>query len=383
MNILILTEYFPASEKADITGGVEARAYNVAKRLSRKHNVKIISSWRKGLKRKEDFGKIKVYRVGPNHEYSHSAGYLSRSRFVKAAIKFGSKLKNIDIVDGYNFTTYLPAYRIAKKLGKKSIATYHETWIGKWLKNNGIITGIPYEIMERYLIKLKYDKIISVSDFTKKKLVEKGVKKNKIEVIPNGVDLSEFRKIKTEKENKKIICCINRLTKNKRVSDIIKAISLVKQEFPSIKLKIIGKGPEMKKLKKLVKILDLQKNTEFFGFVKKNEDVIKILKSSDIFCSASVVEGFGMVVVEAMAANIPYICSDIEPFKEITENGKGGLIFKQKDYLDLAKKITLLLKDKKLYSKKKKEEEKLVEKYDWNVIIKRIEKTYEKTIKQS
>ena len=83
-----------------------------------------------------------------------------------------------------------------------------------------------------------------------------------------------------------------------------------------------------------------------------------------------------MVVVEAMASNVPYVCSDIEPFKEVTENGRGGLIFKAEDYKDLAEKIKTLLKNKRVYDKKVKEEKEFVKKYDWNNIVKKIEKIY-------
>jgi len=381
MNILILSEYFPNSEKAEITGGVESRAFNVAKRLAKKHKVKIITSWRKGLKRHDRFCNFEVYRIGSYHKYSHYAGYLSRLKFAKAAIKLGIKLKNTDIVDGYNFTTYIPAYIIAKNLKKKSIATYHETWIGEWLKNNGIITGIPYEIFERLLLKLRFDKYISVSSFTKKRLVKRGIKREKIIVIPNGVDLKQFNKIKTKRFSNPTICCINRLTKNKRVDDIIKALNIVRVKIPNIKCKMIGKGPEMNNLKKLAKELKLEKNVEFLGFVKKYEDVIRTLKASHILCSASVVEGFGMVVIEAIASYVPYVCSSIEPFQEVTGNGKGGLIFKKEDYKDLAEKIIRLLEEKRLYKTKVKEAKGLVKKYDWSIITKKIEKIYSEIIK--
>ena len=378
MNILLLSEYFPDSEKAEITGGVESRAFNVAKRLAKKHKVKIITSWQKGLKRYDMFCNFEVYRVGPNHRYSHYAGYISRLKFAKAAVKLGKKLKDVEIVDGYNFTTYYPANRIAKKLKKPCIATYHETWVGEWLKNNGIITGIPYEIFERLILKLRFDKYISVSNFTKKRLAKRGIKKEKIIVIPNGVDLKEFEKIKAKKFSKPTICCINRLTKNKRVDDIIKALGIVRVKFPDIKCKIVGKGPEMNNLKKLAKGLKLEKNIEFLGFVEKHDDVFRILKASHLFCSASLVEGFGMVVIEAMASNVPYVCSNIEPFKEVTENGKGGLIFKAENYKDLADNMIELLKNKKLYDRKKKEGKELVRKYDWDIIVKKIEKVYSK-----
>ncbi len=383
MNILILSEYFPGSEKAEITGGVESRAFNVAKRLAKRHKVKIITSWRKGLKRYDKFCNFEVYRVGSNHRYSHYAGYISRLKFAKAAVRLGKKLKDVEIVDGYNFTTYMPAYIIAKKLKKPCIATYHETWIGKWLKNNGIITGIPYEIFERLLLKLRFDKYISVSRFTKKRLVKRGIKKEKIIVIPNGVDIKQFNKIKAKRFSNPTICVINRLTPKKKTEDIIKALSIVRVKIPNIKCKIIGKGPEINNLKKLVCRLNLEKNVEFLGFVEKYEDVIKTLKASYLFCSASLVEGFGMVIIEAMASDVPYVCSDIEPFKEVTEKGKGGLIFKAENYKDLAEKIIELLKNKKLYERKINETKDLIRKYDWNFIVKNIEKVYSDLIKRT
>jgi len=372
MKILILSEYFPSSEKSDITGGVEARAFNVAKRLAKKHKVIVICSWQKGQKRVDKFSNIKVYRVGTNHPYSHSGSFVSRLNLVKATVKKGCQL-DVDVVDGYSYLMYLASYKIAKKLKIPSVITYHEIWVGEWIKNKGLVTGIPGEIWERLVLKKKFDKVISVSEFTKKRLEKVGVKN--IDVVHNGVDLKYFESIKAKKYSKPTICVINRLTPKKRVEDVIEALKIVNKEIP-VQCKIVGKGMEMEKLKKQANGL----NVDFLGFVKKNEDVTKTLKSSHIFCSASVLEGFGMVLVEAMASNVPYVCSDIDPFKEVTENGKGGLIFKATNYNDLAIKIKRLLSNKKLYNEKILEEKLLAKKYDWASITKKIEGIYKKLV---
>ena len=377
MKILLISEYFPSSEKADITGGVESRCFNVAKRLAKKHKVKIITSYQEGLKRYDKFCNIEVYRVGKYHSYSSSGNILSRLDFAKNAEKKGIEFNDIDIIDGYSFLTYLPSYSIAKKLKKPCIITYHETWVGEWIKTKGLITGIPGEIWERKVLKRKFDKIISVSKFTKRRLIERGINEKNIVIIPNGVDLKQFNEIKAKKFSQPTICCISRLTPKKKIDDLIKAVDVVRIKIPDIKCKIIGQGDEICNLKKLVNQSNLNENIEFLGFVEKNEDVIKILKSSHVFCLPSILEGFGMVVIEAMASQVPYICSDIEPLKEVTENGKGGLLFKAEDYKDLAEKIMKLLKDKKLYEKKVKEASTLVKKYDWDLITKEIEKVYD------
>lgn len=376
MKIVIITEYFPESEKGELSGGVEARAFNIATGLakSKKYDVTVIAGRTGSSKEKSQFSNITVLRP-VKHKYSHGGAFFSRFRFAFAALKTAKKL-DADIIDGYNFISYLPAYFAGKKIGAKKIATYHETWLGEWIKNKGIITGTFGSLWERFVLFRDWDKIISVSEFTRKRLIKAGIKKNLITVIPNGVNLSEFKKIKSKKFKNPTICCISRLVKTKKVEDLINALLLIKKEIPNIECKIIGVGEERKNLEELAKKNKVEKNVEFIGFVKKAEDVKKILKSSHLLCHPSILEGFGMVIVEAMACGVPYVCSDIDPLVEVTENGKGGLIFKRQNSKDLAEKAIRLLKDKRLYSKKKKEAERLVSKYEWQNIVKKTEKIY-------
>ncbi len=376
MNILLITEYFPEKDNSDISGGVESRAYNIAKNLAKKHDITILTSWRKGLKRKEIFSGFKVLRVGPNHEYTNQAGFFSRINLASALVEEGIKQKNIDIIDSYNFTTYLPAYKIAKKLKKPVIATYHETWIGNWVKNKGIITGIPYELYERLLLFLNFDLYISVSNFTKDRLIKNRIKKEKIIVIPNGVDLKKLKRTDAKKEKQPTLCFIGRLVETKRVDILIRAIKQVKSTIPNIQCNIIGKGKELSKLKQLTSDLDLQENIHFLGFIEKNEDVMGILKSAHVFCHPSILEGFGIILLEAMALEVPYVCSDILPFREATQNGKGGFLFKSKDYKEMAEKIIVLLENKELYNEKREEEKQNIIQFDWELITNQIEKAY-------
>lgn len=375
MNITYITEYFPYLDEEDISGGVEARCLNIAIRIAKKHNLTVITSWKRGQIRNHKIANIKVLRVGPNHEYSNERSIINRLKFAKAAYKVAKKIK-ADLIDGQSFVSYLPAYYAAKRTKAKKVATYHEVWVNEWIKNKGIITGILGEIWERKILSLRWNKIIAVSNFTARK-----IKKQKVSVVYNGIDLKKFQK-KEGRFKEPTLITISRLTPKKRVQDLIKATYLIKKQVPNIKLIIIGKGDEEIKLKKLTKRLNLENNIQFINFIKEYEKIIKLLKKSHIFCLPSVLEGFGIVVAEAMAANTPYICSDIPVLKEVTENGQGGLIFKQKDYKDLANKITILLKDKKLYKQKQKEAKNLVKRYDWDNLAKEVELNYENEVKQ-
>ena len=85
--------------------------------------------------------------------------------------------------------------------------------------------------------------------------------------------------------------------------------------------------------------------------------------------------------MEGLGANTPYVCSDIEVLKEVTNNSKGGLIFKQKDPKDLANKIAILLKDKTLYKEKQREAKNLSKEYNWDILAKKINNIYENETK--
>ena len=93
MKIVYITEYFPYQGEGDITGGVESRCFNIAKELSKKHEIIVITSWKNGQERNHNIDNIKIYRVGSNHGYSNEGNIASRLKFSKAAYKIAKKNK--------------------------------------------------------------------------------------------------------------------------------------------------------------------------------------------------------------------------------------------------------------------------------------------------
>lgn len=381
MKILILTEYFPETINSEITGGVESRAFFISKELSKKHTIYVLTSWRKGLERKTIFrfknSQFIVYRVGEHHPYSNNAGFLSRLNFAVSLINEGSKFKYIDIIDAYNFTTYLPGYKIAKKLKKKIIATYHETWINEWIKNKGLI-AFPYELYERLILLLNFDAFISVSEYTKKRLLLNKISPNKIFTIPNGINLNHFYKIKADKEKQPTITFVGRLIKTKRVDILLKALSIVKKDIPNIKCNIIGNGKEYNLLKKIVLDLNLENNVFFLGQIKKHDDVLKIIKKSHIFCSPSILEGFGIVLLEAMAFGLPIISTNVGGIPDIVKK-RNGILINPGDIKALAKAInTIRNSDRNKYKKININE---AEKYSVEKFKEKLERIYDGLLK--
>jgi glycosyltransferase involved in cell wall biosynthesis len=377
MKILLISEYFPASGKCEIKGGVETRAFYFAKELAKKHEVVVLASWEAGTKKEDRFENIRVIRCGPEREYSQLGSVLARLSFIREAYLAGINLKP-DLVDGYNFVSYIPAMWIAKRLGIPAVATYHDVWIGEWVRNVGVFSGIAGEIAERYVLAgkgRKWAKFITNSDCTREELIKFGVPADKVDKVYSGVELDKYTMITVSKYDDPTVVYVGRLVKYKRVDDLIRAIAEVRKSIKGIKCKIIGSGPEKENLKCLAGKLGLD-NVELLGFVEKHEDVIRVVKSSHVFCLPSEVEGLGLVTIEAMACGVPFVNSRIPPTVEATEGGKGGLLFRVGDYKELAGQVVKLLSDSKLYDGCVEQEKKVVAKYDWKNLVKGVEQIY-------
>ena len=343
MNICIVTEYFPHSKDLDIKGGVEVCAFNEAQQLSKYNNVTVLTSNEDNDNDDFYIDDIHVICCGKKRGYVQKGSFTNRLNFMKDALDTGKKLDDIDLVIGYNFITYPIANKIAKKLKVPIVARYHDVWIGNWVKNMGI-TGLFGEVIERNFLKQDVDLFLPVSDFTRDNL-KKYVDEEKITTIHNIVD---FPVVESESYEKPTISCVARLVDYKRVEDLIRAVSIVKESIADIQCKIIGTGPLEGDLKALVHELNLEDNIEFLGFVQKHEDVMKVVNSSQIFCLPSIVEGFGIVVIEALSLKTPFVAAEIPPVVEASGR-KGGLFFKPKDYVGLSECILKLLSDKELY----------------------------------
>ncbi len=379
MNYLLLTEYFPTSEKAEITGGVEARCFHLVKELSKDHRIIVLCSHQPGQERVSKVVGATVIRCGPTMSYSSSGNIFKRWIFSLSLYLKGRELRKgwmnnnnqkskIEVVEGASFLTYPPAYFIGKMFSAKKVATWHETWIGSWIKNKGFFTGSFGTIWERASLRLRWDEIICVSEFTKKRLIKLGINERRIRVVPNGIESKRFKHLKGIKEKNPTVCFFGRLNWQKNVDVLIKALAEIKKEIPSIQCKIIGSGPAEEELKRLTKRLGLENTIHFYGYVKDYNEMLKEAKKAHLFVQPSTLEGFGITVIEALALGLPYVISDIPPFIEITKNGKGGEIFQQMNVNDLSQKIIKLLTQKEDYNHKLKEGIILVREYDWKNI---------------
>lgn len=376
MKIVLVTEYV-APKGRPYFGGVDSRTINIAKNLAKDNDVHIVTTFLDGTEREEDYDGVTIHRISELRKFTQRGDFAQRLKFNSDVVSEIYRLRP-DIIDASGFVSYNGGYKSAKRISVPVVATVHEVWQGNWTQNMGLVNGFIGHFLERNYLRYHFDGYIAVSNFTKKMLIDKmGICKDKIEVVYNGIDLELYKSVDIDKKYESpTIVTICRLVSYKRVDDLIKAVNILRTEFPDIKLKIIGAGPEREYLIGLAKKLRLQNNIDFLGKISDTKEMIKILKKSHVFVLSSIVEGFGMVVVEAMASGIPYVVSEINPLKEST-GCVGGLFFEPKNYNDLADKIKVILNNDILRKDLMKDVEKYISQYQWNLVAAKVKRFYD------
>lgn len=375
MKILIVSEFFPKNKQIEFSGGVEARVYFVAKFLAKKHQVTVLTSLLNNSSKEEELEGFKVIRVGPQRFYQATTGDIfSRLKFLINAVQIGSRL-DVDIVEGSNFLTHFVAKQISLNKKIPVVAWYPDVWIGNWIKNAGI-AGILGEILERFNLKRGFDGYISISNSTTKKL-HKFIKKD-ISIISCGVDFDEFKLPIKENKKSPTILSIARLVPYKNQQILIKALSKIPEKMDA-RLIIVGSGPMLLNLENLADKLGIKRKVEFLSNLNRKE-LVDLIKSCYIFSLPSKVEGFGIVTIEAAAAGLPYVNSNIEVQQEVTKNGLGGFLVDPEDEQGFVEAFIKLISDDKLYRQKSQNAKKLATYYDWQKISKQTEEVYQKLL---
>lgn len=163
--------------------------------------------------------------------------------------------------------------------------------------------------------------LIAISGGVKEAMVKReGADAKKITTIPNGIDLERVRR-RPARHFRDIphILALCRLTRQKDLATLLKALALVKEEWL---LQIAGVGELEGELKALTRRLGLEARVEFLGY---REDAPELLAQADVFCLPSRHEGQGLAVLEAAAAGVPMILSDLPVFHEFL--GKDDAVF--------------------------------------------------------
>lgn len=247
---------------------------------------------------------------------------------------------------------------------------------------------VDFPLKDNYFSKIKYhreiDRIIAISEGVKKVLLSSGIDKNKISVIPSGIDYTPFENIASRdylhrelgfNDDDFLVGIVAHLADHKGHKYLIEAAGILKEKAPQIKLIIVGKGPLRMELDEQVKKTDVDDIVFFLGF---REDVPRILASLDLFVLSSYLEGLGTSIMDAMASRLPVVATEVGGIPELVTHEKTGLLVPPRDPRALAEAILKLYRDRKLAASYGEEGYRVVhEKYSSRAMAKKIIKEYE------
>jgi phosphatidylinositol alpha-mannosyltransferase len=203
-------------------------------------------------------------------------------------------------------------------------------------------------------------------------------------VIPNGVDLGRFQRavpIARWQDGTPNVLFVGRLEDRKGLPHLLKAFRLIRKSGMECRLLIVGSGPQEREARRYVLTRGLQ-NVEFLGRVSDAEKA-QLFKTADVFVSpATGRESFGVVLLEAMAAGAPIVCSDIHGYKGVVHRDQQAILVPPHDAKALAAGIAGLLADPEMRARMGASGQARAEQFSWEHVTAKVEEYYNFVIRR-
>jgi len=353
---LISKQFYPKT-----IGGAEVYMYEIYKRIKKGNNITILTY------DDVDYEEAEVIFV-PKLHFTISSFLFSIIAGLKA--RFG----DYDIVHINGYWAEFSGLFV-----RNDIVTIHD--VG-FLEKKGVLNKIRFFILGEVMNSTK--KVITVSEKTKEEILRHfKINEDKIEVIPNGIDLEKYNMGEGEEIRKrygikeeKIIFSFGRFARNKGYEYLIDAFKEINQKLKNTYLIIAGRAEDRKYLEELEKRAEGINNILLLQNVTEDEK-LSLFAACDIYCQPSIAaEGFGIALLEAMASGKAFVATKI--FSGI-EHIPEEFLVKSRNEKELADRIIELLNSS--YKEIGMEMRRKAEKYSWDNTVDEIVKLYRKVNK--
>jgi len=242
---------------------------------------------------------------------------------------------------------------------------------------------LRYMVAE-HLIARAYYRVVGVSDHTTRELARyEKIPRHKLMTIPNGIDPAPFAAAAEPGATRQALGIAGRgpvlgigakLRPEKRIGDLIEAVSHLRAEFPEIVLLIAGVGGEEKRLRRAAADHGVADAVRFLGL---RRDMPDILRALDVMVLPSSREGNPMILLEALAAGVPVVASRVGGIPEVIEHGRNGSLVEPFRPRALAGELARLLRDPELRARYNREGRRTFEeRYSAQAMARRYEAIY-------
>ncbi|MBU1017251.1 MAG: glycosyltransferase family 4 protein [Patescibacteria group bacterium] len=372
-NILIVTN-------SGNRGGMEVHVLNIIEGLYEKFNFFVVCPKGNIVSEYEKYAKVIILRP----KFDIDPVYI-----LKLIRLF--KILNISVVHTHELKAGVNGL-IAGSFARIPLKISHQhTPVSNWQisPTKKKINRFVYKIFVNNLSSFE----VALTPEIKKQKIGEGIRKEKIIIIPNGISLKAFNLPSKLKIKHRIEICekygispqnlivgnISRLTIEKGHSIFIKVLRELENEkkISNVKFLFAGEGELREELIRMVKSYGLPEKTIFTGFISE-EDKIKVLSSLDVFVFPTLAEGFGIVLIEAMASGLPCIVSNLPVLQDVA--GLAVLYFENGKEDSLKENLAKMISSKKMREEFASKSLAQVKKYDIKKFWESYNGLYENTL---
>ena len=373
MKILMLTWEYPPR----VVGGISKVVYDLSHKMVKEGNEVTVVTYKDGdnVKYYENDKGVEVYRVDnymirPNNFID----WIMQLNFnmITKANELVLKGEKFDVIHAHDWLVAYSAKSIKESYNIPLISTIHATESGR---NSGIHDETQRYINDsEWMLTYESSEVIVNSNYMKNEVQRLfGLPYDKINVIPNGVNLQLFSNVNVDydfrrqyaMDNEKIILYVGRLVYEKGIQNLIAAMPKILDRYHDSKLIICGRGGMIDELREQVKYLGIDNKVYFAGYCDSKK-MQKMYKCADVAVFPSTYEPFGIVAIESMLSGTPTIVSDVGGLNEIVEHGVTGMKSYAGNANSIADSVLALLFDPKLCANISQNAiKKVKENYNW------------------
>ncbi|MDA3820130.1 MAG: glycosyltransferase family 4 protein, partial [Candidatus Delongbacteria bacterium] len=222
-----------------------------------------------------------------------------------------------------------------------------------------------------------FDHIIVLAETFKQQISELNIHSTKISVVTTGIDKNEFKSLtkKNESESTLNILFLSRIEKAKGITEFIESLPKVVEQFPNIRYHIAGSGDYLDSIKIHPVALSYSEHIIFHGYIRGKKK-LNLFKNSDLFVFPSYSEGCPVSVLEALAAGLPIIFTEVGALPDILKNNINGIKVAKQSSKEIAEAIISLMDNETLRKNISIENLKYSSNFDLTIIHKKLETIY-------
>jgi glycosyltransferase involved in cell wall biosynthesis len=269
------------------------------------------------------------------------------------AIRELAAREQADVIHAHGYKADIYCYLAFRGTQMPLVSTCHT-----WYDTDVIVT--LYGKLDRFVLR-SYSRVVAVSEEVKQRLLDAGVRADRIHIVRNGIDLRPFDRPRVSAGDitrNLVVGLVGRLAWEKGVDLYLAAAAEVVREFPTVRFVVIGEGPDRDKLNAQIDELGIRSHAELVG---RREDMPAAYASLDVMVSASRQEGLPMAILEGMASRLPIVATFVGDVPKLIRNRQTGLLVAPNNVETLAAAILTMLRDSALRDRLGAAARKLVE----------------------